>query len=503
MQRAERLARAAVLAIAAIVVVSAGDLPAQSTVDLRSSAAPARMFGEIAGDTLGMEVAVGDVNGDGLDDAVVAAPVMDGGPPGAIYVLYQRPGSLSRGTVDLAVERPDLTINGAHGEDILGHGLACGDVNGDGFDDIVFSSSSYGSIYVVYGKRFPSRHVINLASTPANITILKNDPGYGAALACGDLNHDGVDDILIGSADDASPAGTGCGGVEVVYGSKRLPSRHHVIDLNTVAPDAAVYGETPGDKFGYSVAAGDVNGDGIADLIAGAVWARPGGRYECGKVFVISGARFTATPRLDLSVSLADIEIWGEPGGWAFGNHLGWRVAAGDVNGDGVGDVVTSTPWASPTAARGNAGKIYVLFGDRRHPCNLTVDLSVCAANLTVHGRNAGDNLGYSLACGNIIKDDAYEDIIVGARGADPLGRTNAGAVYALLGRPWKPFKATLVDLNVTAADTTVMGAEPDDFAGTAVAAGRRNPLGKSPLVIGAPYASPKGRVDAGMAYAF
>ena len=152
-------------------------------------------------------------------------------------------------------------------------------------------------------------------------------------------------------------------------------------------------GAAVGDFLGWSVAAaGDVNGDGYADVIVGA-WANDTGGTNAGAVYVYFGG-----PTAD---AVADVTLFAEAPGDVFGITV---AGAGDVNGDGYDDVIVGA--TQNDAAGVNAGRAYVYFG------GLGMD---AVADLTLTGEAAGDNFGISVAAAGDVNGDGYDDVIVGA----------------------------------------------------------------------------------------
>ncbi|KAJ1386763.1 hypothetical protein B484DRAFT_440242, partial [Ochromonadaceae sp. CCMP2298] len=218
----------------------------------------------------------------------------------------------------------------------------------------------------------------------------------------------------------------------------RVPySEIDLADLATNDVQAViVQGAVSNDRLGRSVsAAGDVNNDGIADVIVGAPQYSSGGRSSAGAAFVIFGN----------SSGLVDLDLLGFVSGTrgfiiqgaTAGGLLGQSVSgAGDVNGDGNDDVIVSAPYAPPEG-RTVAGAVYVIWG--KGEGFATLDLlgfvSGDSTGFIIQGAMAGDNLGWSVGAAGDVNNDGYADVIVGAPRADPEGRSSAGAVYVILGK--------------------------------------------------------------------
>ncbi|MFC1741965.1 beta strand repeat-containing protein, partial [Nanoarchaeota archaeon] len=262
------------------------------------------MNGITSNDSAGM-VSSGDVNGDGNDDVIIGALQMSpfGASTGAgeAYVVF---GGVT-GTINLS-SGADLTIKGINVNYSTGVATASGDVNGDGKDDVIVSANDAtangvayaGQTYVVFGG---VTGTVNL-STDANLTIngIDQSDGAGSALATGDFNGDGNDDIIIG----APSADSNTGETYIVYGGVT-----GTVNLSTNA-DWLFYGIDAGDTSGSVVFSGDFDGDNVYDVIIGAPYADSNGNSNSGETYVfLSNFTYNGSTESVVNISLSKTAV--------------------------------------------------------------------------------------------------------------------------------------------------------------------------------------------------
>jgi hypothetical protein len=483
------------------------------------------------GDHFGASVATaGDVNGDDFSDIIIGAPSyfdLGGSDVGIVYVYH--------GSIYGPSSSPDWTHAGSQIWAAYGSSVAtAGDINGDGYSDVIVGAPRYddqsanpedvGRVYIYHGS------ASGLAANHAWSTLgtWYSYLGYSVATA-GDVNNDGYADVIIGAPGrDTGLEAASNGAAYLYYGS--ASGINNTIHERFDGRD--LYGQ-----FGYSVStAGDVNGDGCADVIIGAPKADTfDGDLEKGEVHVFYGG----SPRMDgnpdwmvltyqdysnlgnsvatagdvNSDGYADIIIgqkkydgsggqtdlgralvWlgssgGLPGSWRWDDQADWIIyyatassqfgysvaTAGDVNGDGYSDVLIGAPYYQTSGE--TRGMAVVFYGAAN---NLTH-----TPGWTYRGNYEDINLGYSVASAGDINGDGYADIIAGAPYYDST-YADQGAVFVWHG--------STTGLN-SIADWWALGDTADGRFGYSVdTAGDVNGDGYSDIIVGAP------NYDAGIA---
>jgi ribonuclease PH len=380
---------------------------------------------------------IGDVNGDGFADVLVATDKANSATTiNAAYVVY---GSATNANVDLANGTISSTVGykvaGGTGNSNFANDVAgAGDFNGDGLADMIVSGhvdSGTGGAYVVYGKKTYSNLDLS-AGTIASSDGIKITGGASDGMGwsvsgAGDVNGDGLSDVIIGAATNPS--------AYVVYGTTSAAS----IDLSsgTIASNVGFKLSNGGTYGGYAISSiGDVNGDGFADVAYGAY----NGYGVSGNAFVVYGGN--TVPSLNLNTAIAPsvgFKITGLSG-------IGPREflsSAGDVNGDGLGDLIVSSYLEDKT---------YVVYGNTT---GANIDLSggtiASSAGFALKQPVSGQ-LGFSVSSAGDINGDGLADLILGA----PTTNSSSGAYYYVLGGT--STITTVANLTGTSAGEAVLG---------------------------------------------
>ncbi len=371
----------------------------------------------------------GDINGDGIDDILIGIPMNDISFAGISYVLF--------GSKTAWPERFNLAdLNGNNGFSIEGISntfsgtsvSGAGDVNGDGIDDILIGFSDIfilfnGAACVVFGKKEPWNAVNYIKDlNGVNGSCIYDTTSYAgySVSGAGDMNGDGIDDILIGSSNiDVT---------YVVFGTKSWPDSINLGSLNGT-DGFVINGVHLTDEIGTSVSrAGDVNGDGIADIAIGAPFAN----NATGQSYILFGSKVS----WPAAIYLANLN--GKNGfavnvNGIVGGSTGTVVArAGDVNGDGIDDILIGVPGFPEFPSKGLS---YIIFGSKK-PWPASIDRNNLNGTngFIINGINSGDYTGIVSGAGDL-NGDGIADILIGSPGWQNL----TGQSYVIFGSKANP----------------------------------------------------------------
>ncbi|MEM7745292.1 MAG: hypothetical protein AAF409_16430 [Pseudomonadota bacterium] len=476
----------------------------------------------------------GDINGDGIGDFIIGAERGVSRDPitnqqrftsGDVYVVFGTntgfPASFSPFSL---TGTNGFILQGGREAQGLGFSLSsAGDVNNDGFDDLLLGtratalgqSAEPGEAFVVFGKATAYAPVTDIyALTNAEgFRIVDPNPSVPGQLGrsvsnIGDFNGDGIDDFAVGEAKSGSPflpSGIEHGAVHVILGSAGIGLGSGTLGTTGRTPaqfgtqTTAITYHGPLEEAGLGThvsGAGDFNGDGLQDLIVmapGAPFRTPSERFAT----VIFGDS-TAPASGNFDVNLAASIPPGVPLPWFFIRNLNDPAAtvanAGDMNGDGLDDIIVGGP-----NGNGTQGVAFVIYGTTTPTLNFDFSTLDGTNGFIIEGELGGDFLGNSVHAAGDVNNDGYDDVIVGAFGANrtpggPVSGTyTGGAAYVVLGAPGS--RPTTID--VATLDGTngfeiegispFAGGIPDDALGTAVSGGMDlNGDGIDDIIVGA-----------------
>jgi len=438
----------------------------------------------------------GDFNGDGFDDAAIAAPFdpVLGAPTGSVSVLY---GS-GAGFGALSAPPSQLLTAFHFGlvprqRDDFGAALAIGDFDGDGFGDLAIgipgrelaSFPDAGAVGVVHGTPFgldldrvqlwtqASRGVKDEPEPAADVAGRGDELGCG--LAAGDFDGDGRDDLAIGACGEDVGAVENAGAVHVLRGTKKgLKAKKNQLWTR----EALLGSGAESGLLGDALAAGDFDGDGFDDLAMGGWLTRTEG-FATGAVDVLRGSKkgLAAAGHLPLDpVTLLGVD----PDSFFFGNAL----AAGDFDGDGADDLAIGAP-GTDVAAVSSAGAAHVVYGATGGGLDVATVESWDEVAVPTGAFGSFDQLGSSLAAGDF-DSDGRDDLAIGIPFADVAGLGSAGEALVLRGGPGG---LTALAFEAWSQDAMDVGGavEASDFFGYALAAGDYDGDGAVDVLVGCP----------------
>ena len=391
---------------------------------------------------------VGDVNGDKISDLIVGAP---DSIRSSSYVVFGKENGGFNPVLD------ENELDGKNGFVIVGgmgdrSGFSvsgAGDVNNDGVSDIIigdFNSSSNNKdpahAYVVFGRMdgdFSQKLDLSALDGKNGFVIdgIEQNEGFYVS-GIGDINNDKVDDVIVGSRSLFVTLGRGNHSDYVVFGKKNstFPSMIELSNLDGKNGFTINRVDTNNGAGSFVSGAGDINHDGISDMIIGNRSPQFFDSNDLGSAYVVFGK---PDGNFGSVIDLANLD--GKNGFVASSdpanNQSGFSVSGiGDINGDGVSDVIIGAYEANPDNHSPGAGQSYVVFGKKDGSFNSAVDLSALDGKdgFIINGKTAGDKSGTSVSGAGDVNNDKVDDLVIGAPGANP-NNCRSGSSYIVFGK--------------------------------------------------------------------
>ncbi|MDQ7027884.1 MAG: integrin alpha [Anaerolineae bacterium] len=481
-----------------VLYILAGTISAQENtdptggnlLDLRTTDTASRMTfydAPTGASTTGQPVAVGDINGNGCGDIVVAGQnssfgALEGWRNNAGHLRIIMDVCVIGGIVDMNSPLPEgqavVTVRGARSEDMLGTEIFVGDFNADGFDDILVGAQNHGGVnnqrsragaaYLIFGQdSFAGygRIDINARSDILVIDGADAEDRLGIWVDGGDFDGDGFLDLLIGAnqADGIENRNVNAGETWIIYGSSDILGQYgNTIDLRQPPQTATrIIGADIDDLMGSTLLGADVDNDGVDDVIvSAALWRGSAGlggldfgggdgpgnlRYNAGDTFIIFGRDTLRGQTIELS---NQIDVNGQPTsdtisviyGVDANDLLGEELAAGDIDGDGLTDLAIGTLVSDGLDNQmPEAGEAWVIFGTELARGQMIDLANTIPDNAVVIYPDQPSSKGGDILRIADIDNDSFDDLLYGAPNYDPIGfnqltRRNAGMLVILFG---------------------------------------------------------------------
>ncbi len=461
------------------------------------------IYGTNQFDSIGhSNASAGDLNGDGLDDMIIANTFVIFGDAAG----FPNPLETS-------------SLNGSNGFKIISTGGSTdvntiSDINGDGLDDIIIGSAfsspngitQAGVTYIVFGNNTGFTASLDLSNlNNENGFIIQGNHLFGSSgisvSSAGDLNADGINDILIGAPGASRSGFLSEGSSYVIFGSDS--GYPNPLDLATLNGQNGftIHGNLNFSRSGRSVSsAGDVNGDGIDDVIIGAHATPSNGFSEVGKSYIIFGSKN------DFPNPLLLTNLNGDNGFIINGDEergmFGWSVdGAGDINADGVDDLIIGAYLATAESVD-ESGLSYVLFGNKiGFPNEFNVSDLDGDNGFVIHGITRFQGVGYSVSSAGDVNVDGIDDIIIGTNERF-INNELIGSSFIIFGSKdnfANPFELSNLDGQ---NGIIINGISDSQRTGRDVnSVGDINGDGVGDVIIGSEFASPNGNFPAGISY--
>ena len=475
-----------------------------SVIDLASTTPDLIIRGENSSDEFGASIAIANVNGDGYNDIIIGAPgygLPAIGPLiyrqniGATYVIFGNTKANLGTFRDMTIPgQRGVLIRGEKDAEYSGTSVCAGDIDNDGYDDIVVGTPQMvrfiwdgaiwkpdmtGGVYVHWGRAsWPSLIECNYTwcapgSEHFGVKILGKALGdvMGKCVVMADINNDTYSDIIIGApaADGWNDSIPSAGEVYVVCGNKRAQFPHNATIENMA--NLTLMAKDMDDAFGTALGTGNVDGDEYLDILMSSPSADGPSeqRSNCGEAclfygnsYIANGLSKAGTPVASKAYNITqktDVLITGA----GFGDNLGAFAGLKDIDGDGLADIMlAATNGDGRSDAVQDSGEAYVIYGHQRLGMQASYDIAQGAEDLVIYGAGMSDMLGSCMACGDL-DGDSVGDLVLGAMAADGPSnmRKSCGEAYGIFGCPFRTTGFYLKDgydinTHATSGGTTV-----------------------------------------------
>lgn len=420
-----------------------------------SQATPGVAGAHEANDRFGEAMAVGDFDGDGIDDLAVASVNESVGSTqggGAVSIFYGTPFGLST-TDNFIFTQEDLGYT-TNAFDYFGYSLTAADYDGDGRDDLAIGCpyreigghTNAGAVYVAWGTTG--------GLSMSGATLLHQDSvgiwdeaedvdQFGFALTSGDFNGDGNFDLVITAPREDIGSTANAGAVHILYGNAGGFGANNFVSQGGFAGGEEIIGAVEAeDLFGWSVAAGDFDGDGAWDLAIGVPGEDDGSVEDAGAINVLYGTIFGLTHINNLVVTQNTFNpIGGDlPGVSEEDDQFGTALVTGDFDGDGYSDLVVAAPWKDVPIGCGNpvdrAGAVFAIYGSTNGLTSsgaTRIHQNLCDAD---GSPEPFARYGWALTAGDY-NADGEDDLVVAAPWKDrDEDNPSTGAIHILPGSP-------------------------------------------------------------------